>query len=156
MEVSGQFQAPCRLPIPPRKDILVPIGHEAGWAKDLAWILRRKEKSYVVGNQTLAVQLVGCHYSYWAIPTFINELRMSDFFVMLFCVAKTSVQVLKDMERTWTWADTVKLIPSSLEVVISFSNHRRNAISFLLFVCHTFQALYLQAFNSHHTFCAGN
>jgi len=52
MEVSGQLHAPAALS--PRKEFLVPIGQEAGWAPELAWTRCRREKCpATAGNQTL-------------------------------------------------------------------------------------------------------
>jgi hypothetical protein len=46
MEVSGQLHVPADTP--------VPIGQEAGWAPEPAWLRRRREKSSA-GNQTPVV-----------------------------------------------------------------------------------------------------
>jgi hypothetical protein len=40
LEVSGELHAPATLP--PRKELPVPIGHEAEWAPELVWTTRRK------------------------------------------------------------------------------------------------------------------
>jgi hypothetical protein len=54
MEVRGWFHALAALPL--RKEYLVAIGREAGWAPDLVWTLWIKEKSLsAVRNRTLAV-----------------------------------------------------------------------------------------------------
>jgi len=42
MEMSGQLHAPAALS--PGKEALLPIGYEAGWAPELGWSWRRKEK----------------------------------------------------------------------------------------------------------------
>jgi hypothetical protein len=42
-EVSGQLHTPASLPL--RKELLIPIGEEAGWTTEPVWTLWRIEKS---------------------------------------------------------------------------------------------------------------
>jgi hypothetical protein len=52
MEVSGHLHAPASLP--PRKEPLVPIGKEAGWAPEPFWTRWWREKfPALAGNRTL-------------------------------------------------------------------------------------------------------
>jgi hypothetical protein len=47
----------------------VPIGQEAGWAPELVWAQRLKEKSSAfVRDQTPVVQSIVSHYTDWATP----------------------------------------------------------------------------------------
>jgi hypothetical protein len=54
MEVSGQLYVPAALP--PKKEHLLSIGQEAGWAPEPVWTLWRRDKSLApAGNRTPAV-----------------------------------------------------------------------------------------------------
>jgi hypothetical protein len=52
MEASGQIHAPAALL--PRKELLVVIGEEAGWASQPVWTLWRSEKRVApAGNRSM-------------------------------------------------------------------------------------------------------
>jgi len=54
MKVSGQLHALATLLL--GKELPVPIGQEAGWAPELGWTRRQREKfSAPAGNQTLVI-----------------------------------------------------------------------------------------------------
>jgi hypothetical protein len=51
MEASGQFRSPADLP-------LASFGYETDWASEVAWVLWRREKFYIlVGNRTMIPRL---------------------------------------------------------------------------------------------------
>jgi hypothetical protein len=66
--VSGRRHAPAAL-YPRGKDPPLPIVQETGWAPELVWTQRIKEKSFVpAGDRTPVVQSVVRHYTAWANP----------------------------------------------------------------------------------------
>jgi hypothetical protein len=65
MEMSGQLDAPCALPL--GKELPVAIELEAGGAQALVKTLWRGEKSWPTGNLTRAIQPVVRRYADWAI-----------------------------------------------------------------------------------------
>jgi hypothetical protein len=65
----------------PGKESLVPIGQLAGWAPESVWMLRAREKSCTVRNQTCVIQPIARHYTNWASPTlmFGKEYKLWSF-----------------------------------------------------------------------------
>jgi hypothetical protein len=62
MEVNGQLHTPAALPS--RKEPLVPIGQETGWAPEAVWELWSREKFLAPAwNRTPAVQPVAHRYT---------------------------------------------------------------------------------------------
>jgi hypothetical protein len=69
MEVSGQLHAPAALP--PGKELLVPIGEEAGWAPEPFWTWWWREKFRESNPRTPIVQPVAQRYNDWAIMALV-------------------------------------------------------------------------------------
>jgi hypothetical protein len=67
MDVSGQLHAPDTLP--PRKEPLLPIGQEAGWAQEPVWMRWWREKFPApAGARTPTIQPVAQRYTTLSYP----------------------------------------------------------------------------------------
>jgi hypothetical protein len=78
MEVSGQLQAPATLP--PGKELLVPIGYEAGWAPEPVWMPGWGEKFPVPsGSRTPDIPARSPALYHWAISAPFVPLKQTLF-----------------------------------------------------------------------------
>jgi hypothetical protein len=59
----------------------VPIVQEAGWASELVWTYRLKEKTFFsAGDRTSVIQSVVRYYNDWATPAFVIRIILVVFF----------------------------------------------------------------------------
>jgi hypothetical protein len=62
MQASGQLHAPASFPS--RKEPVVFIGYEAGWASEIVWTPRRRENLFTLtGVEPTAIETVTSHYT---------------------------------------------------------------------------------------------
>jgi hypothetical protein len=60
------------------RQLLVPIGLEAGWDPKSVWMLWRREKSYTTSNWNSAAQSITHHSTEWATPALLNEIKLNE------------------------------------------------------------------------------